>query len=62
MNLLRSLRKIARWGRAILRPIGPVPEHLRSLVGKTGHELGFDPSSTKQLEIDAYETIKESGI
>ncbi len=62
MKLPSRIHRLARWGRAVLMPIGEVDEHLRSLVLKTGKELRFDRGTYKNLEMETETTLHEMGI
>jgi hypothetical protein len=62
MKIPQKLRKIARRARAVLFPIGKVPDHLCSLVRKTSNELGFEKTMVQKIELEAKITTEEMGI
>ncbi len=62
MRIHPGIRELARWGRAVLLPIGSVNRHLRYLVVKTGKELHFEPEVFQKLEMDSKATLHEIGI
>ena len=62
MNLKSKLRVLARQGRAMLRPIGAMPDHLARHAQQTAQELGFAPDVAEQLATAARDTSRETGL
>jgi hypothetical protein len=62
MSAQSMVRRLGRRFRAILRPIGKVPDHLATLTQRSGRELGFADSAIQHLEASARATCLESGL
>jgi hypothetical protein len=62
MKLPNKLRVWGRRGRALLLPMGNVPDHLSYLTRRTAKELGIQPKATQLLEALVRETSQETGL
>ncbi len=56
------IRMLARWGRAMLLPMGSVRQHLSALVHRTGRELRMEPAAIQHLETETETTLHQMGI
>jgi hypothetical protein len=62
MNIPEKLKQLAREGRAILQPIGYIPDHMARLTSWSAKEMGFSSDVAALLAESARETCQESGL
>lgn len=62
MSIEVYLRRLARKGRALVRPLGQMPAHLGKHARRTAQELGFAPEVADWLAAAAQQTSQESGL